>query len=60
MMEPSMAKTTNPLWELKQSGQSIWLDYIRRGLITSGELRALIAGHNVRAGTSRHLLERCY
>ena len=34
--------TTNPLIQLEQFGQSIWLDYIRRDLITSGELRNLI------------------
>src|ERR1041385_6433839 len=32
----------NPLLELKKLGQSVWLDYIRRNLITSGELRSLI------------------
>ena len=34
--------TANPLLELKRVGQSIWLDYIRRNLITSGELKRLI------------------
>lgn len=33
---------TNPLLELKELGQSIWLDYIQRNLITSGELQRLI------------------
>jgi hypothetical protein len=28
----------NRLKELQQYGQSVWLDYIRRSLITSGEL----------------------
>jgi transaldolase/glucose-6-phosphate isomerase len=32
----------NPLKQLSQLGQSIWLDYIRRDLITSGELKRLI------------------
>jgi transaldolase / glucose-6-phosphate isomerase len=32
----------NPLKELNKYGQSVWLDYIRRSLITSGELRRLI------------------
>ena len=32
----------NPLLQLKAAGQSIWLDYIRRNLITSGELKRLI------------------
>jgi transaldolase / glucose-6-phosphate isomerase len=32
----------NPLKELNNYGQSVWLDYIRRSLITSGELQRLI------------------
>ena len=32
----------NPLVKLRDLGQSPWYDYIRRGLITSGELQALI------------------
>ncbi len=32
----------NPLQELRQQGQSIWLDYIRRSIITSGDLRRLV------------------
>jgi transaldolase len=32
----------NPLRQLSTFGQSIWLDYIRRDLITGGELRKLI------------------
>jgi len=35
-------KTMNPLQELARYGQSVWLDYIRRNLITSGELKHLI------------------
>jgi transaldolase/glucose-6-phosphate isomerase len=35
-------KTTNPLLELSKYGQSAWLDYIRRSLLTSGELKRLI------------------
>src|SRR5258706_16056287 len=31
----------NPIKELKQAGQSLWLDNIRRQLITSGELARL-------------------
>src|SRR6267142_2884841 len=31
----------NPIKELKQVGQSLWLDNIRRQLITSGELARL-------------------
>jgi transaldolase/glucose-6-phosphate isomerase len=32
----------NPLRKLQSFGQSIWLDYIRRGLLSSGELQHLI------------------
>ena len=32
----------NPIDELRQQGQSVWLDYIRRGLITSGELERMV------------------
>jgi transaldolase len=32
----------NPLKQLNDYGQSVWMDYIRRNLITSGELRRLI------------------
>jgi len=35
-------KTTNPLQELSKYRQSAWLDYIRRSLLTSGELKRLI------------------
>lgn len=34
--------TNNPLRALQALGQSVWLDYIRRHLITSGELTRLI------------------
>ena len=34
--------TANPLLMLEDLGQSVWLDYIRRHLITSGELTRLI------------------
>jgi transaldolase / glucose-6-phosphate isomerase len=33
------APTVNPLKALSSYGQSVWLDYIRRSLITSGELQ---------------------
>src|SRR6202142_204694 len=38
----TVAKTANPIQELGKYGQSAWLDYIRRSLITSGELKRLI------------------
>ncbi|MBG1270936.1 bifunctional transaldolase/phosoglucose isomerase [Nostoc sp. WHI] len=43
---------TNPLQALQNYGQSIWLDYIRRSLITSGELQRLIDEDGVRGVTS--------
>lgn len=42
----------NPLLKLKEFGQSIWLDFIRRDLITSGELRRLINEVGLRGMTS--------
>src|SRR5579862_320358 len=38
----SSAATANPLVELRKYGQSAWLDYIRRTLITEGELKRLV------------------
>ena len=32
----------NPLKQLARFGQSIWLDYIRRSLMTSGDLRKMV------------------
>jgi transaldolase len=43
---------TNPLKQLETLGQSVWLDYIRRDLITSGELRRLIEEDGLRGMTS--------
>ncbi len=42
----------NPLKKLGMLGQSIWLDYIRRDLITGGELRRLIDEDGLRGMTS--------
>ena len=36
------SKAVNPLKQLQALGQSIWLDYIRRDLLTGGELKRLI------------------
>ena len=43
---------SNPLVGLQQYGQSVWLDYIRRSLIASGELRRLIDQDGLRGVTS--------
>src|SRR5713101_951244 len=32
----------NPVAALRQFGQSVWLDFIRRSLITGGELKCLV------------------
>jgi transaldolase len=42
----------NPLRRLEQFGQSIWLDYIRRQMITSGELKRLIDDDGLKGMTS--------
>ncbi len=42
----------NPLCQLHQLGQSVWLDYIDRDLLTSGELRQLIEEDAIRGVTS--------
>jgi len=42
----------NPLKALQEYGQSVWLDYIRRSLITSGELQRLVDGDGLRGVTS--------
>ena len=42
----------NPLKELTKFGQSVWLDYIRRDLLTSGELKRLIEVDGLRGMTS--------
>ena len=46
------AKATNPLKDLLNFGQSVWLDYIRRDLLTSGELKRLIEEDGLRGMTS--------
>ena len=48
----SSTSTKNPLLELQKQGQSVWLDYIRRDLITSGELKRLIDEDGLRGITS--------
>lgn len=46
------AKAVNPLRDLLNYGQSVWLDYIRRDLITTGELKRLIDEDGLRGMTS--------
>ncbi|MEX2030016.1 MAG: bifunctional transaldolase/phosoglucose isomerase [Anaerolineales bacterium] len=42
----------NPVLRLHELGQSVWLDYIRRDLLESGQLSRLIAAGEVRGITS--------
>jgi len=44
--------TSNPLVRLGELGQSPWYDYITRDLVSSGELRRLIATEGLRGMTS--------
>jgi transaldolase/glucose-6-phosphate isomerase len=45
-------KATNPLQQLLTFGQSMWLDYIRRDLFSSGKLKQLIDNDGLRGMTS--------
>jgi transaldolase len=51
VLEPT-AKTSNPLKELLNFGQSMWLDYIRRDLLTTGKLKQMIENDGLRGMTS--------
>jgi transaldolase/glucose-6-phosphate isomerase len=51
VLESSKA-TKNPLKELLNYGQSMWLDYIRRDLFTTGKLKQMIADDGLRGMTS--------
>jgi transaldolase len=42
----------NPLLKLEAFGQSIWMDFIRRGMISSGQLKQLIEEDGLRGVTS--------
>jgi len=42
----------NPLHALRQAGQSVWLDYIHRKLLQSGELRRLVEEDGLAGVTS--------
>jgi len=42
----------NPLRELRKYGQSVWLDYIRRHLMASGELQRFVAADGLSGVTS--------
>jgi transaldolase len=40
------------LWQLTRLGQSVWLDYIRRGILDNGELEQMIREYALRGVTS--------
>jgi transaldolase len=42
----------NPLHRLHELGQSVWLDYIRRGMLENGELRTMMDQFDLRGVTS--------
>src|SRR5208283_585757 len=44
--------STNPLVQLHSLGQSVWLDQMRRSLLSMGELRRLIENDGLRGLTS--------
>src|SRR5260370_21419361 len=46
------AKSTSPVKALLTYGQSMWLDYIRRDLITGGKLKTMIEEDGLRGMTS--------
>jgi len=48
----------NPLKELNRHGQSVWMDYISRKMITSGDLRRLIDQDGVTGLTSNPAIIR--
>jgi transaldolase / glucose-6-phosphate isomerase len=48
----SGSATQNPLKALLSFGQSVWLDYIRRDLLTTGELKKMIENDGLRGMTS--------
>jgi transaldolase/glucose-6-phosphate isomerase len=51
VLESSKA-TKNPLQELHNYGQAMWLDYIRRDLFTTGKLKSMIKDDGLRGMTS--------
>lgn len=47
-----MLSNSGPLWDLTRLGQSVWLDYIRRGILDNGRLAEMIRQNAVRGVTS--------
>jgi transaldolase len=44
--------TTQPLLQLKNAGQSVWMDHLDRGIIQSGELKKMISEQGIAGITS--------
>jgi transaldolase/glucose-6-phosphate isomerase len=42
----------NPLKRLGEQGQSVWLDYIRRSLLTGGDLQRMVDEDGLKGVTS--------
>src|SRR5438046_1256646 len=42
----------DPIHQLLESGQAVWLDFIRRGILKSGELRKMVEKGWIRGVTS--------
>jgi transaldolase len=51
-MNVSQIDTMNPVRVLHTFGQSVWMDYIRRNFMTSGELRRVIVEEGISGVTS--------
>ena len=47
-----MSDNQSPIHGLHEQGQSVWLDYIRRGIIENGELQGMIEKYDLRGVTS--------
>src|ERR1700675_2714195 len=47
-----MANVENPLKQLENVGQAVWLDYIRRHLLTSAEFRRMLDEGGLKGMTS--------
>src|SRR5208282_313344 len=47
-----MSNAQNPLRQLEHFGQSVWLDYIRRQLLSSAEFRRMIDEDGLKGMTS--------
>ncbi len=51
-MTPRDGNARNPLLRLQALGQSVWLDFLSRGMISSGEIKKLIDDDGLRGITS--------